>query len=63
MQYAGGRLFDHFAVEGLKNDRDQIVTLGALDLLEGLNVLVFGAVHDGQNFGHKVGLISGPVTT
>ena len=51
------------SVKRLKNNRDEIVTLGAFDLLEGLDVLVLGAVHDGKNFGDEVALISGPLAT
>ena len=42
-----GTLFDDGAVKCLEDDRDEIVTLGAFDLFEGLDVVVFGAVHDG----------------
>ncbi len=49
-------------VKGLKNDGHQVVALGAFDLLEGLNVLVFGPVHDGKNFCDEMDFIPGPVT-
>lgn len=29
------------------------MALGAFNLLEGLDVVVLGAVHDGENFGHE----------
>ena len=51
------------AVQGFKNDCYEVVALGAFDLLEGLNILVLGTVHDGENFGGEVGFISGPLTT
>ena len=38
------------------------MTLGAFDLLEGLDVLMFGAVHNRKDFGHEMGFISRPVT-
>jgi hypothetical protein len=37
------------------------VALRALDLLEGLDVFVLGAVHDGQDFRDEVRFIAGPV--
>ena len=37
------------------------MTLGAFDLLEGLDVFVFGPVHDRQDFRVEVGFIAGPV--
>lgn len=30
------------------------MALRAFDLLEGLDILVFGAVHDRENLGHKM---------
>ena len=39
-------LLDDRAVECFEDDRYKIVTLGAFDLLEGLDVVVLGAVHD-----------------
>ena len=38
------------------------MALRALDLLEGLNVVVLGTVHDGEDLGHEMSLISGPMT-
>ena len=37
------------------------MTLGALDLLEGLNVFVLGAVHDGEDLRDEVRFVTGPV--
>ncbi len=45
--YVGERLFSEGAVERFENNRHEVVALGALDLLEGLNVVLLGAVHDG----------------
>ena len=42
----------------MKNDGHQVVTLGALDLFEGLDIFMFGAVHDRKDFDGKV--ILGP---
>ncbi len=39
------------------------MAFGAFDLLEGLNVFMFGAVHDGEDFCGKMLFIAGPVTT
>ena len=51
-------LFSECAVQRLENNRDEIMALGALDLLEGLDVLVLGAVHDGKDFGDEVRFIA-----
>ena len=37
------------------------MALGAFDLFEGLDIVVLGTVHDGENFGHEMGLISRPM--
>jgi hypothetical protein len=37
------------------------MALRAFDLLEGLDVLVFRAVHDRENLCDEMGLITGPV--
>jgi len=55
-------LFDDRAVKRFENDSDEILTLGAFDLLEGLDVVVLGAVHDGENFGDEMGFTAGPLT-
>ncbi len=34
------------------------MALRAFDLFEGLDVVVFGAVHDREDFGHEMGFIS-----
>lgn len=48
------------AVQGLENNRDEIMALRAFDLLEGLNVVVFRAVHDRKDFCHEAGFITRP---
>ena len=47
-------------VEGLEDDRDEIVAVGAFDLLEGLNVVVFRAVDDAQDLSGEPGFVAGP---
>ena len=49
------------AVKRLEDDGDEIVALGAFDLLEGLNVIVFRPVHDGEDLGNKAVFVSGPL--
>ena len=39
------------------------MAFGAFDLLEGLDVLMLGAVHDGKNFRDEMGFIARPMTT
>ena len=46
-----------------EDDRYEIVTLGAFDLLESLDIIVFGAVHDREDFGNKAGFIAGPLAS
>ena len=58
-----GTLFGDGPVEGLKNDGHKVVTLGAFDLLEGLDVFVLGAVHNGENLRDEVSFIPGPMAT
>ena len=38
------------------------MTLRTFDLLEGLDIVVLGAVHDGEDLGHKMGFIARPMT-
>lgn len=38
------------------------MAFGAFDLLKGLNVFMFGAVHDGEDFCDEAGFIAGPLT-
>ena len=38
------------------------MTLRTFDLFEGLDIVVLGAVHDGENFGHEMGFITRPMT-
>ena len=59
-QIHGGSFRDR-AVEGLKNNRHQIVALGTFDLFEGLDIFVFGAVHDRKDFGDEMGFIARPL--
>ena len=50
------------AIKRFKYDGHQIVALGALDLLEGLDVVVLGAVHNGKDLGDEMGFIARPLT-
>ena len=59
----GEGLLDDRAVKRLKDDRHKIVTLGTLDLLESLDVVVLGAVHDREDLGNEAGLTAGPLTS
>lgn len=56
-------LFGDRAVESFEDNRDQVVTLGAFDLLESLDIVVLGAVHDGEDLRHEIRFISRPMTT
>ena len=38
------------------------MALGAFDLLEGLDVVVFGAVHDREDLGDEACFTAGPLT-
>jgi hypothetical protein len=40
-------------VEGLEDDRYEVVAFGAFDLLEGLDIVMLGAVHDAEDFGDE----------
>ena len=55
-------LFDGTAAQCLKNNRDEGLTLRAFDLLEGLDIVVLGAVHNTQDLSHKLAFISRPMT-
>ena len=46
-------LLNDRAVKRFENDRHKVVALGAFDLLEGLDVVVLGAVHDREYLGDK----------
>ncbi len=46
-------LLNDRAVQRFEDDRYEIVTLGTFDLLEGLDVFVFGAVHDREYLGDE----------
>jgi single-stranded DNA-specific DHH superfamily exonuclease len=49
------------AVQRFEDNRDEIMAFRAFDLLECLDVLVLGAVHDGQDLGDEVRFITRPV--
>ena len=57
----GEGLLDDRAVKRFKDDRDEIVTLGTFDLLEGLDVVMLGAVHDREDFGDEACFTAGPL--
>jgi len=46
-------LFYDGSIKCFEDDRHKIVTLGAFDLLEGLDVVVLGAVHDRKDLGNE----------
>jgi len=50
------------SVKCLEDDGDEIVTLGAFDLFEGLDVVVFRPVHDREDLGNEAGFTAGPLT-
>ena len=53
-------LYDR-SVKCFEDDRDEVVTLGTFDLFEGLDVVVFGAVHDGEDLGDEGVFATGPL--
>ena len=55
-------LFGESAVQCFKHNGDEGAALGAFNLFECLNVVVFGTVHDGKNFGREFRFVSGPLT-
>ena len=55
------KLFDDRTVQCFEDDRYKIVTLGAFDLLEGLDILMFGAVHDREDLGNEASFTTGPL--
>lgn len=55
------RLFYDGSVQRFEDDRHEIVTLGAFDLLEGLDIVVLGTVHDRENLCNEAGFTSGPL--
>ena len=61
--YGGEGLLDDRAVKRFEDDRNKIVALGAFDLLEGLDVVVFGAVHDREDLGNEAGFTAGPLAS
>ena len=56
-------LLDDRAVKRLEDDGDEIVTLGAFDLLESLDIIVFRTVHDREDLGNKAGFTTGPLAS
>ena len=38
------------------------MALGAFDLLESLDIIVLGAVHDREDLGNEAGFTAGPLT-
>lgn len=48
-------------IKCFEDDRDEIVTLGTFDLLEGLDVVVLGAVHNREDLGDEAGFTAGPL--
>lgn len=54
------RLFCDGSVESFEDDRHKITALGAFDLLERLDVVVLGPVHDGEDLGGEAGLVARP---
>ncbi len=50
-------------VKCFEDDRHEIVTFGAFDLLESLDIIVFGAVHDRENLSDETSLTAGPLTS
>jgi hypothetical protein len=54
-------LLDDRAVKRLEDDGHEIMTLRALDLFEGLDVVVFWAVHDRKDLGDEAGFTAGPL--
>ena len=46
-------LFCDGPIKCFEDDRHEIVTLGAFDLLEGLDVVVLGSVHDRKDLGNE----------
>ncbi len=63
MSDEGQCLLDDCAVKRLEDDCDEVVTLGAFDLLESLDVVVFGAVHDREDLGNEAGFTAGPLAS
>ena len=59
----GAGLFDDRAVKRLEDNRDEVVALGAFDLLKSLDVIVLGAVHDREDLGNKAGFTAGPLAS
>ena len=50
------------SVECFKYNSDKRATFRAFNLFKGLNVVVFGAVHDRENLSGKLAFFSRPLT-
>ena len=61
-QNAIRRLLDDGSVQRFEDDRHKVVTFGAFDLFESLDVVVLGAVHDREDLGDEAGFAAGPLT-
>ena len=48
-------------IKCFEDDCYEVVTLGAFDLFEGLDVVVLGAVHDREDLGNEAGFTAGPL--
>ena len=49
------------SIKCFKDDCHEIMTFGAFDLLEGLDVVVLRAVHDREDLGDEAGFTAGPL--
>ena len=59
----GECLAGDLTVERFKNNRNQIMALGAFNLLESLDVVMLRAIHNRKNLGEEVVFFPGPLTT
>ena len=50
------------SIKCFKDDRHEVMTFGAFDLFEGLDVVMLGAVHDRKDLGNEAGFTAGPLT-
>jgi len=55
-------LFHGRSAQRLKDNRHKRLALRALDLFEGLDILMLGTVHDTQDFGEELAFVSRPMT-
>ena len=51
------------SIKCFKDDRYEVMTLGAFDLFESLDIIVFGTVHDRENLSDEASLAAGPLTS